>query len=117
MSVIILPELMTTEEVAVPLRMAPKTVERLIRKGELTPTRFGRKVFVRRDVLAAYIERMTKPACPEGCSSTDDTGSTTDQTEDRPSSTDAGMTRAPDETARSAELHSALRILRQPKTA
>ena len=117
MSVTILPELLTKEEVAPLLRVGPKTVERLILSGELTPTRYCRKVFVRRDVLAAYIDRMTKPACPNGSSTGTATGLPVDQTDVPHSSTAAGTTKAPAETDRSAELHSALRILRRPRTA
>ena len=117
MSVIVLPELLTKEEVAPLLRVKPKTVERLILSGELTATRFRRKVFVRRDVLAAYIEKMTRPACPKGSSSTGASGSPTGQTGDPPISTGPGMTGATDQTARSAEHLSALRTLRKPRTA
>lgn len=116
MSVEPLPDIMTKEEVAAQLRVHVKTVERLIRKRQLTSTQIGRRVFVRRDKLRADIDRMTRPACPEDSSNTEDTGSTDDQTGDRPICSAPGTKGGTDETARSAELHSALQTLRKPRT-
>lgn len=116
MSILALPELLTKAEVAPLLRVKPKTVERLIQRGELTPTPIGRKVLVRRDVLAAYIEKMTRPTCPKGSSSIEGTGSPSDQTADPPTFIEPG-TRSAAAIDRRAEHLSALRTLRKPKTA
>lgn len=117
MSIIDLPELLTKAEAAPLLRVKPKTIERLMLTRELTPTRIGRKVFVRRDELAAYIERMTLRACRKDCSSIATTGLTSDPTAGPRTFTASGTRSATVPTDKLVELRSALRTLRRPKTA
>ena len=47
----------TVREIAHELRVAPMTVYRLLRSGEIPSVRIGRSFRVRRDAFEAYLER------------------------------------------------------------
>ncbi len=49
-------DLLTAEEAASLLKVAPNTVYRLIRSGEIRVVRFGRSVRIRREDLERFIE-------------------------------------------------------------
>ena len=52
---------MSIDEVADHLGLHRKTVEKMIRRGDLVPTRVGRRVMVRADELQGYIDAHTEP--------------------------------------------------------
>jgi excisionase family DNA binding protein len=52
-------EWMTTREVAGVLNCSPTTVRRLIEDGEFSANQFGGRYIVKREVLAAYIVRVS----------------------------------------------------------
>ena len=53
-----LPAFLTTEEVLGYLKLAPRTIYRLIRAGELPAVRIGRQWRCRRRDLDAWLERQ-----------------------------------------------------------
>jgi excisionase family DNA binding protein len=57
--------LYSVKEAARHLHLHYKTVEALIARGELGHVRIGRRVFVRGDQLAAFIDERTVDAEPE----------------------------------------------------
>ena len=53
-------ELLTVDEAARELRVCGRTLSRLAARGEGPPlTRIGRRVFIRADHLAAWVERCS----------------------------------------------------------
>ena len=53
--------LLSIDEVAGHLGLHRKTVELMIRRGDLVPTRVGRRVMVRVDELQEFIDNHTEP--------------------------------------------------------
>ena len=51
---------LSIDEVAEHLGLHRKTIEKMIRLGDLTPTRVGRRVMVRVDELQQFIDRHTE---------------------------------------------------------
>lgn len=57
-----LPDLLTSQEVADLARVSLDTVKRWTARGYLPTVRMSRRVFIRRDVLAAFLEASSTPA-------------------------------------------------------
>ena len=53
-----LPAVMTTDELALLLRVCPRTVRRAYGDGSLTVTRLGRRVLILRDDAVAWVTRQ-----------------------------------------------------------
>jgi excisionase family DNA binding protein len=58
------PQLVTVAEAAEALRISDRTVFRSIEKGELPVVRLGRRVLLREQDLAAYVNERTAVAAP-----------------------------------------------------
>lgn len=59
------PELLTVGEVATALRLSGATVRRLVHSGEIAALRVGGSIRIRRDDLAALLERPAEHATHE----------------------------------------------------
>jgi len=57
---------MTRLEAAAMLGVSDETVDRLIRRGELSAYRIGRRVLVKRESVSAYLARCQEAAGEEG---------------------------------------------------
>ena len=53
---------LSVDEVAEHLGLHRKTVEKMIRRGDLTVTRVGRRILIRQDELQQFIDRHTDSA-------------------------------------------------------